>query len=352
MASRHQRARRRVTLLVVLVAAVAIGSLLAGVIAAAHRDRSYRRTVDASYGAEAGALLAASNETGMQLAATLSHPGKLGRALLASQLTGLVEASGAEASEARALAAPPPDVDASTVVIDTLRLRAEGVAAIASTLERLLGIAPSPPTGAAVSVPRLAHAIGIAGAKGLLRHAGDELLLADETYAKLPRRFKAASGWVALPESRWTDAPAGVLLPSTLLASAPLIAHDPRLEASVRLVITAIETQPLELPLGAGYPITPTSTLKVAVSVRNVGTAPSGVTAVITVLPLGTLGRHAAGRATGIAAAQGAVALQLPTMPVVPGEHCLVTVQIIRPAGQSSRTGLRWRRTVVVASLS
>jgi hypothetical protein len=141
-----------------------------------------------------------------------------------------------------------------------------------------------------------------------------------------------------------------VLTAPVLIASAPLIAHNPRLEASVRLVITAIETQPLELPLGTGYPITPTKTFAVAVSVRDVGTAPSLVTAIISVKPLGALGRYDAGRASGVVGPGGAVALQLPTMAVVPGEHCLVTVELARPASQVSESGLRWRRTVLVAT--
>jgi hypothetical protein len=349
MASRRQRGRWGITIPAVAIVALVLASLLAGVVYAAHRDRAYRRSVDASFSAEAGALLAASNATGQSLAATISHPGAHGRTALAAQLGQLTEASAAQAQAAAQLQTPPPDAGAATVLIDTLRLRARAIATIASAFDRLLGLAAGRPVGSARPVVEPGHPIGIPGAKGLLRRAGRELVLADETYAKLPARFAHASGGAVLPASRWTNAAGGVLTPPVLLASAPLVAHNPRLQATVRLVITAIETTPLELPLGAGYPITPTRTFEVAVSVRNVGTASSPVTAIISVQPLGLVGRPASGRASGVVSGQGAVALVLPTMPVVPGEHCLVIVELVRPARQTTRTGLRWRRTVVVA---
>jgi hypothetical protein len=331
---------------------VVLASLLAGVVYAAHRDRAYRRSVDASFGAEAGAIVTASNATGQALAMTLSHPGVLGRTLLSTQLGALVEASTTQALDASSLATPPPDAGAATVLIDALRLRARGVTTIAGALDRLLGLAPGRPIGSARPLTAPGHPVGVPGAKGLLRRAGRELVLADETYAKLPARFLAASGGTVLPASSWTSAAGGVLTPPVLLASARLIAHNPRLQATVHLVITAIATEPLELPLGTGYPITPTRTFAVSVSVRNVGTAPSRVTAIVLVQPLGVLGNYDAGRASGVVAGQGAVALQLPPMAVVPGERCRVTVVLVRPATQVSTSGLRWRRTVVVAPTS
>ena len=67
-------------------------------------------------------------------------------------------------------------------------------------------------------------------------------------------------------------------------------------------------------------------------SVLNAGSAPTLVTAIIRVQPLGhSKGHFDSGRSRAAVAGFGAVALQLPTMAVVPGEHALVTIELIRP---------------------
>lgn len=350
MPPRRPRARWRVLVPATALVLVVLASLLAGVVYAAHRDPTYRRSVNAAFDAEAGALVVASNETGRALAATLSHPGGLGRVLLSSQLEQLSQQAATEALEAAALQSPPPSDNAAAIVIDTLRLRARAVATIADALDRLLGLPAGQPVGSARRLGVSGHPIGVPGAEGLLRQAGRELVLADETYARLAARSSSLRGAGDLPESRWTAAAAGVLTPTVLRASAPLLVHNPRLAATVRVVITAIETQPIELPLGPGYPVTPTRTFDVGVSIRNIGTAATNVTAIISVRPLGALGRPDSGRASGVVAGGAAVALLLPSMAVVPGEHCLVTVELVKPPYQQSTVGLRWRRTVVVAS--
>jgi hypothetical protein len=350
MAQRGPRARRRLALLVAAAIVVVLASLVAGVIYGAHRDPAYRRSVNASFAAEAGVVLLSSNLTGRELAQTLAHPGSLGRVLLAARLVALQQDATSEAEEAGAIASPPPDLGAANVIIDTLRLRADAVRRIASTLEGLLGLTPSNPVGSALGTLHAARPVQVRGAKALLRYAGEELVLADHTYAGLPEHFFVASGGAILPPSAWTSRVSGRLMPRTLLDAAPTIARNPNLQASVRLVITAVETTPEELPIGHGYPVTPTRTFAVAVSIRDVGSSPAPVTAIIRVYPLNRLGRFDSGRAVGSVAAEGAVALALPTMPVVPGEHCLVTIELVRPARQLHRAGLRWARVVVVAS--
>jgi hypothetical protein len=337
-------------LLVAAAILVVIASLVAGVVYAAHRDPAYRRSVNESFAAEVGVVLLSSNVTGDELAQTLEHPGSLGRVLLASRLVALQQAATTESEEADAIASPPPDIGAANVVIDALRLRADGVRHIATALEGLLGLTPTNPIGSVLPAMHAARPVQLPGAKALLRYAGEELVLADHTYAELPDHFFVASGGDILPASAWTSPTSGRLMPRTLLDAAPAIARNPNLQASVRLVITAVETTPEELPIGHGYPVTPTRTFAVAVSVRDVGSSPSPVTAIIRVYPLNRLGHFDSGRAAGSVAAKGAVALLLPTMPVVPGEHCLVTIELIRPPRQLHRSGLRWARVVVVAS--
>lgn len=349
MAPRRTKLSRRLAVLVVVAILVLLASLLAGVVTAAHRDRGYRETVDQAFSAAASAVVLSSNATGVQLADVLEHPGSLGRLVLDVRLASLAQDAAIDSETAQSLAAPPPDAGAFGRLADTLRLRAKALASILRTVEELLRIRPEEPAGSAGTAPRAAPALSVADAQTRLTDAGEQLVLADETYGGLPDTFADASGGATLPASRWTAPRTGTLMPTTLSNDVVTMAADPRLRATIELRIVAVETDPLELPVGPGYPVTPTSRFSAAVSVINLGSAPSPVVAIIRVIPLGRSHGHLdSGVARGVVDAQGAVALQLPTMAVAPGEHCSVTITIVRPRFQTTDTGLTWHRTVVV----
>jgi hypothetical protein len=349
MAPRRTKLSRRLAALAAAAVLVLLASLLAGVISAAHRDTSYRHTVDQAFSAEASALVLSSNATGAQLADVLEHPGSLGRIVLDVRLEALARDASLDSETAQSLAVPPPDAGAFVRLADTLRLRAEAVAAILRTVEGLLRIRPEQPAGSAGTAPRAAPAFSVSAASTRLHYAGAQLVLADRTYGGLPKSFRAASDGATLPGSRWTSRTTETLMPVTLSNDAASMAADPALRATIELRVVAVETNPLELPVGPGYPVTPTSRFSAAVSVINLGSAPSQVVAVIRVIPLGRSHGHLdSGAVSGVVEAGGAVALQLPTMAVAPGEHCRVTITIVRPRFQTSDTGLTWRRTVVV----
>jgi|GEM_PF-6212954 len=345
MATRRAKLSRRLIAVLVVAVLVLAASLLAGVIAAAHRDVGYRHAVDQGFSASASALVVSSNAIGVELAHALEHPGSLGRLLLEARLQTLAQAAALDAESAQSLAVPPPDAGAFARLADMLRLRAEAVASIRRTVEALLGLA----AGSTTPAPSAAHHVGVATAQAQLTYAGEQLVLADRTYRGLPETFEAASGGATLPGSRWTFPATGVLMPATLSAAASSMAADQRLRATIDLRIIAVQTNPLELPIGPGYPVTPTSRFTAAVSVINLGSSPSPVELIIRVTPLGrSHGHFDSGTARGVVAGGGAVALQLPTMSVAPGEHCLVTIDVVRPHLQTSGAGLAWSRTVVV----
>ncbi len=349
MANRRTRLSRRFAALFVIAVLVLAASFLAGVVSAAHRDVGYRHTVDQGFASSASALVLSSNVTGVQLAHVLEHPGALGRVVLDARLESLQQAAALDSETAQSLAVPPPDAGAFKRLADTLRLRAEAVASILRTIEGLLRLTPVKPSGSAARVPRAAPPVSIAGAQALLLHAGEQLVVADKTYRGLPEAFKAASGGATLPGSRWSFATTGTLTPDTLSGDAASMAATAKLAATVDLRIAAIETTPLELPVGPGYPVTPTSRFVAAVSVINLGSAPSTVEAIIRVTPLGrSHGHFDSGTARGVVSAGGAVALHFAAMAVAPGEHCLVTIDLVRPHIQTTVTGLTWSRTVVI----
>ena len=348
MAARRSRASRRLIVVVVAACAVLGLALLAGVVTAAHRDPGYRHSVDSSFGASASAVVWQSNVTGATLAHVMADPGGLGRVLLESRLQQLAQHAVAESAAAARLAPPPPDANAATRLDEAMRLRAAATVSIRTTLEGLLGLTPTNPTGTAGAEPPAAPVVRVPGARALLRLAGQQLVLADRIYHGLPFVFFVSSGGASLPQSRWTLPVTGRLMPETLLNDAQRIANDPRLHATIHLSIVAVQTDPLLLPVGPGYPISPTSTFTVAISVVNSGSSPSLVTAIIRVRPLGRLGHFDSGRATGVVTALGAVAIRLPTMAVVPGERCHVTIDLVRPVPQLNIGGLHWARDVVV----
>jgi hypothetical protein len=348
MANRRSRSRRRTTLLGAVVVVLLAAALLVGVVQAAHRAASYRHSVDESFAAAASSLMVSSNTTGTELARVMVDPGALGRVLLEARLQHLAQSALAESRWASSLAAPPPDANAASRVIDTLRLRSDATTSIRSTLQGLLGLTPLNPVGTAGAEPPSSNPLGVPGARGLLRYAGEQLVLADHIYRGLPTLFPLVSAGAMLPSSQWTSPATGKLMPATLKSDALRVATDPRLAATVSLRIAAVQTQPLLLPVGPGFPIPPTTTFTAAISVVNQGSAPTTVIAIIRVSPTGHLGHFDSGRAVGAVSAQGAVALQLPPMPVVPGAHYLVSIDLVRPTRQPTRAGLSWVRTVVV----
>lgn len=351
MPPRRYRARRRLGALVALALLFVVASLLAGVVYAAHRDPAYRRSVDASFAAEASVLVASSNGTGAELASTILDAGHLGRLVLASRLEALEQQAVEDEAASAGLLTPPPDADAAPRLVDVLRLRERGIATVNRALFGVLGLTPTSAVGSTRRPPPPWPHVQLPGARHLLRIAGQEFVLADRDYRALTVAFARAGRGAALPASRWVTAASKTLLPQELLVAGPAIAHSPALQPTVHLVLAAVETTPPELPLGRGYPVTPTGRFSVAISVRNVGNAPTVVNVTITAQPLGTSRGHSAyGTARAVVGADEAVALELPAIDVVPGEHCLVTVQIQRPARQPPGGGLRWRRVVVVAS--
>jgi hypothetical protein len=349
MARRVGWDRRLVPFAVVLGCLLAL-ALLAGTLSAAHRDQVYRHSVDQSFAASASALVESSNVTGVQLASLMADPGALGRVLLESRLQQMAQQAVADAATSARLLTPPPDANAHIRIVNMLRLRASAVVSIRETLQGLLGLTPTNPTGTAGPEPDASAKVGVPGARALLRYAGQQLVLADRDYRGLPYVFYLSSAGASLPPSQWTSPATGRLMPMTLKASAAPIATDPRLAASIQLSIVAVQTEPLLLPVGPGYPVAPTTTFTAAISVVNAGSSPTVVIALIRVRPLGKLGVLQTGRADGVAMAQSAVALHLPVMAVVPGEHCLVTIDLVRPRLQKSSVGLHWARTVVIAA--
>lgn len=348
MSPRRSRASRRLVALGVVAALVVAASLLAGIVTAAHRAPSYRHDVDASFAAEASVLIDASSETGHVLAEVMADPAALGRPLLEARLQLLDQAAAATSEAAAQLVAPPPDADAAVRIVDALRLRADAVAAIRSAMERLLGLTPIDPAGTPGAAPTPGSAIGIASADAIMARAGAQLVAADRLFYGLPRTFYLAGAGAQLPQSQWTSAATGRLLPATLEHEATAAALAASLEPTIDLRIVAVETTPLPLPLGAGYPIPPSRWLDVAISVVNDGSASTTVAAVVRVTPLGRLGRYDAARATGTVSADDGVALDFPALSIVPGERCTLSIALVRPFRQTSLVGLRWMRTVVV----
>jgi hypothetical protein len=338
-----------VLILALLVGLALLAGLLVGIVHGARTQPAYRQTVDRGFAAGATAVIDASQATGIQLATVLADPGALGRQLLESRLQQLAQSTASESNAASLLSPPPPDANAAAVVNQTMQLRDHAVRLIRQTLEGLLGLTPSHPVGTAGAEPPASPPVTVSAAALQLRIAGDQIAAADRVYGALLPSFSLAGHGAQLPTSQWAPTPASTLAPASLASSAATTATDPHLAASVSLAITAVRTDPAPLPVAGVVKVVPTTTFQVWVSVVNGGSAPSIVSAVVQIRPVGTLGTYDDSHAAGSVASGGAVALTFLPLRVTPGATYLLTVDLVRPGRQLTAAGLHWQRTLVIA---
>ena len=241
MANRRSRSRGASTLLGVVVARRSSPpSLLAGVVQAAHRDRGVphdgRRRASPP---AASPLMVSSNVTGTELARRHgATPARLGRVLLESRLQAARPAARAtRAAGRRALQSPPPDANAAEprhrhAAPPRRRRRrpsarpsrgCSGLHADQPDRHRRRRAAPSPTR------------VGVPGAEGLLRYAGEQLVLADHHLPGPARRCsRTVSAGATLPPASGRRRRRAGSCPRRCKADArPMLEPTPRLAATV-----------------------------------------------------------------------------------------------------------------------
>jgi len=354
--------------------------LVAGSLIAIHtQSKGYRSATTAGYVALVDPLGQASARTGARLATLMAGAASLqdtalpktARGLLQQGLDAAVRDTAGQAAQARNLGSPPPEGDLAPRVDQAMGLRASATAALRSTVDRLLGMAPLPVAGApATTVPT--------GPTTLISadQAATELAAVGRTFEQsdgLWRSVRATAAGLhphlAVRASVWVPAPTSTaaLGSDQLQAAAGALASSPALVAFHHLVVTAVGVVPPGVPDGGvGSAATscaapasvaptatptvvpPTGTLGADVTVTNCGNVPEyGVTVSLTVVPTDVPGvaappaGHRGGRSSSsVSVASGSsTSPVLRAQPVTAGHRYTLTVRVSLPAGQADAAG-------------
>jgi len=335
-----------VTALVLLL----VGLVLNGVVSAATSSTSYVELVNRSFAAQANSVFEAQQVEGNQLSALLRTMPTLDRPTLALRLDTLVAATTPQVDVASMAASPPPSRDVGPGVASVVAERAKGVALIRQAVDGLLGIIPASPQGstAPTSAPALLSA---SEAASMLSTAGNDIAAADRAIGPLRARLAASPGHAHLIRSVFVS-DATLLSPSTMTGLVGALQSSSSLQVRHQLTLTTFAVVPAPLPTPLAFhmvQLPPTSSLMVTATVQNLGNVTESSVVVIATLtsplgvPLGTA------KATGTVSVGGAVTLDLGSLKVTPGTDVVLTITLLPPAGQSDRTGLVQRMTLVIA---
>ncbi|MGH9081314.1 MAG: hypothetical protein ACRDYE_14800 [Acidimicrobiales bacterium] len=364
-----------VLLLVTAAALLAAGSL----IEIRAQSGMFRASTDSGYGAMASKLVAASNQTGGQLASLMAGAPQLSnsalpytaRGVLQQGLDAAVTSTSAEAGQAAALEPPIPTADAGPRFAAVMSDRASAALALRSTVDRLLGMTPLPIAGSPESPAPPAPAVLISPdqASTGMTAAGVLFQQADDQYDALRADLRANRVPIRLPSSVWVPAPVAdaPLGPARLGASAVSLRASVALVALHQLIITAIGLEPTPVASGGRQTsipgctdpqstsgnasptvMPPTTSVQATVTVTNCGTVVEPVVRVTETLALadppgtppppvaaaGGSSQVQAGLRSGTSAA-----LSMKPLPVVSGHRYTLTLTIAIPASQDNPAG-------------
>jgi hypothetical protein len=340
------------------VVVVALVLLIGGALRVGRASGPYWADVNRSYVAGGTTLVTRSNETGTQLR-TLVHTLMVGKPSLSrddlqQQLDSLVTASAQVSTSAAGLAPPTPSGGLGKAFAGVLADRADAVADVRTAFDGLLGMAPLPVVGAAltsttqVSTTQASTALlTSAQATADVTGAGQLLRAADAAYATVRRQFRAAPGGAGLPRSVWLRQPwtAGALVDQVSGSSSLAARHRVvLLPHGIRLTPPVV---PPTTPPPPAATVTPTRSLSVTAVVANEGNVDEPAITVSVAVQGGPT--HSA---TVVLPSGRSQAVVLPSIPVIPGQSYALTVSVTPPAAQTDRTGTTRTFTIKVAPAS
>jgi hypothetical protein len=329
---------------VVVIAAVAIALLVAGIARVGHQSGPYDASVNRSFAVQGTLITEESNATASSLRQLWRTMQNEQRPALQSALDTAVAQSAQQAAEAAALAGPdlPGDVQGQFAAV--FAARAEAVRRFRAAVDGLLGLRPlavagAPDPGAPAAAPTLLSSTEVTNR---ITGAGALLSRADRGYAAVRRALAGLPGHPRIPASRWiTNVSLWQLGP--VAAQVDLVAASSSLAIFHRIYLRTIELSPPAVPSSTAPPgvsvVPPTSTVTLSVVVSNQGTVDEPHVAVrytLTPQPAG-----ATTTATRSAAVAAGDSLTLPTVTfrVKPGHNYQLNVTIASPSGQSALSG-------------
>jgi hypothetical protein len=334
---------------VVAVLVALAGVLVVGSVAEIHaQSASFRTGTDAGYGQLASLVAEDSTRTGSQLGSLMDTAAQLpnrssprtARAEIQQGLDQAVSATADQEERAAALVPPYPTGTVSERFTQVMEDRAAAAAALRSSIDRFLGLAPLPVAGApaATEPASTAPLTSVDQATAAMTAAGVRFEEADREYRQLNAYVRAGRIPVHLPPSVWVTAPVdeAPLGPTGLGATASALSTSAALVPFHQLVITAVGLSPPSVPSGSAGVVgdgctSPASTVPTSATVLP----PTGsVTVTATLTNCGTV------EESGVAVSQILTLSDPPGTPLPPSDArgSRSTVRATLPSGAS--TGL------------
>ena len=286
-----------------------------------------RRTENRSFAALALPVVDQSNATGAALEYLWTKGPSLDRVTFFSDLATMASDSAAEDQAFVALTPPTPSGDVLGRCQATMSGRREAAARLQSDLDRLLGGRDGFGGG------------DEAAAVGGLVSIGDQLRVADASWAGCRRALLHQPGSARLAGSTWVHDPTAWSETAVSQQVASLVS-SPTLAPVHRLTLLSVSTTPAAVPAvdGVGV-VAPSTALAVRVVVADVGNVGEArVNLVVTAVPQGTSGPQGTSvpqgtsggpdlvrATTGLAPGQSVV-LSPPSLKVSPGRSYVLTV--------------------------
>jgi hypothetical protein len=350
MARRSRRRSNRSTAGLVLAGILILvlgGLAINGVIKGASDSQSYLELVNRSFVTQANVIVAHQQVQSDELHRILVRAPKMSRRELAGSLEALMVSTQADAKAAENSLPPNPTGQLGQRFVHVIEERAIAVHVIGLTIERLLGIAVTPP---GATTPKVRPLLTTSVATARLSGAGAALVRADRQVGPLRYSFAHAPGHSQLHRS--------VFVPDRSLVSATAMAGlVSELEASSTLAIvhqlelSSVSLRPAALPTSTSSTtnLPPATSLRVTALLQNAGTVTEpGIVVTASLTPVNG-GKAASVSARGTAQPGGSLALALPAMALSPGTTVTLKVTVSTPPGQTDATALTQTFTLVVA---
>ena len=350
MARRSRRRSNRSTAgiaLAVVLALVLGGLAVNGVVKGASDSKSYLELVNRSFVAQANVIVARQQTQAKELDRILARAPKMTRHELAGSLEALMISTQADATAAENSLPPNPTGQLGQRFVHLIGQRAIAVHVFGLTIERLLGIAVTPP---GATSPKVRPLLTTTVATARLTGAGASLGRADEQVGPLRYSFAHAPGHALLHRSVFVADRAAVS-PAAMATFVSELEASSSLAIVHQLELSSVALRPAALPTSTAQTtnLPPATKLRVTALLTNAGTVTEpGIVVTATIAPVSG-GRPASVRAGGTAQPGGSLAVALPPMPLSPGTTVTLTITVTTPPGQSDSSTLSQTFTLVVA---
>lgn len=358
--SRRRARRRSAAGLLILVAVLALGTLLlvGGLTQVHSQSHGYDASSNRSLAALGGVVADQSNVTSGQVRKLMADlPGQV-RQKLQAGLDDAVNQTNIESAHAAldAGTASPgtPAGEFATVFED----RARAMSDVRAAVDGLLGMHPeqvagAPATDAPAPQPAL---ISTTDATNRIAAAGVLLSNADHLYASVRTALARAPGHARLPRSVWVADPQ-LWQAGAVAAEVDEMSSSAKLQSTHYLVLRTIRIDPPALPTLPSTPpgtsvLSPTNGFGVAVVIADEGTMDEPHAAVRFALASPTPGESKTLVRTAPVESGASVTLPEVTFPVHPGTTYVLTLSIVLPAGQTDTSGTAIQQTLEIAPAS